>query len=102
MCVGRTEARQRLDGLAQGDRQPLAVDAGVDIGLRQLGLEPDNLGGQVLDDEVAVVAAVWRAWYGGVRQRVDSFCAGGVLSAGLIGMGVTYLKHRRKLSSAAD
>jgi hypothetical protein len=34
--------------------------------------------------------------------KASLLAAGGVLSAGLIGMGVTYLKHRRKLSSAAD
>ena len=34
--------------------------------------------------------------------KASLLAAGGVLSAGLIGMGVTYLKHRRKLASAAD
>jgi hypothetical protein len=34
--------------------------------------------------------------------KASLLAAAGVLSAGLIGMGVTYLKHRRKLRSAAD
>jgi hypothetical protein len=34
--------------------------------------------------------------------KASLLAAAGVLSAGLIGMGVTYLKHRRRLPSAAD
>ena len=34
--------------------------------------------------------------------KASLLAAAGVLGAGLIGMGVTYLKHRRKLPSAAD
>jgi hypothetical protein len=34
--------------------------------------------------------------------KASLLAAAGVLSAGLIGMGVTYLKHRRKLPSAAE
>jgi hypothetical protein len=34
--------------------------------------------------------------------KASLLAAAGVLSAGLIGMGVTYLKHRRKLPGAAE
>jgi len=34
--------------------------------------------------------------------KASLLAAAGVLGAGLIGMGVTYLKHRRKLPSTAD
>jgi hypothetical protein len=34
--------------------------------------------------------------------KASLLAAAGVLGAGLVGMGVTYLKHRRKLPSAAD
>ena len=34
--------------------------------------------------------------------KASVLAAAGVLGAGLIGMGVTYLKHRRKLSSTGD
>ena len=34
--------------------------------------------------------------------KASLLAAAGVLSAGLIGMGVTYLKHRRRLPSAAE
>ena len=34
--------------------------------------------------------------------KASLLAAAGVLSAGLIGMGVTYLKHRRRLPSTAD
>jgi hypothetical protein len=34
--------------------------------------------------------------------KASLLAAAGLLSAGLIGMGVTYLKHRRKLARATD
>ena len=34
--------------------------------------------------------------------KASLMAAAGVLSAGLIGMGVAYLKHRRKLPSTVD
>jgi hypothetical protein len=34
--------------------------------------------------------------------KASLLAAAGVLGAGLIGMGITYLKHRRKLPSPAD
>jgi hypothetical protein len=34
--------------------------------------------------------------------RASLLAAAGMLGAGLIGMGLTYLKHRRKLPSTGD